>query len=135
MAAPVFVHGLKGTVSINANLFNALTIDFSETTTLEDITYTQSGGATYAIKLPGYISGSGTINFVYDTANQPTIAPYDMRPSRATPLALIVYPEGTKPFACNAWPSSLQFTTGPTAGAVKCSMAFESTGTITEPSS
>lgn len=135
MATPIFIHGLKGTVSLNGNLFNALTIDFEESTTLEDITYTQAGGATYAVKIPGYISGSGSVNFIYDTANQPTISPYDMRPGRSTPIAFIVYPDGTKPFSCNVWPSALRFTTGPTAGAVKCSMTYESTGAITEPNS
>ncbi len=135
MATPVFVHGKKGTVSLNGAQYACLTIDFEESTTLEDITYSKSGGAQYAIKIPGYISGSGTLNFVYDTANQPSIAPNDMRPGNATPIAMIVYPEGTKPFAFSAFPSSLGFTTGPQAGAVKCRMSFESTDTITEPTS
>lgn len=131
-----FVQALKGTVSLNGNLFQVLSGTFKMSTTLEDITYTKSGGATYAIKLPGHVSGSGSINFVYDTSNQPTIAPYDLRPGSTTPITAIFTPDGTKPFSCSIFPSDLEFTTGPQAGpACKCSMSFESTDTITVPTS
>lgn len=136
MAAPVYVHGKSGTVSLNGSLFNALTINFREQTTLEDITYSQSGGATAQVVIPGYVRGSGSISFVYDTANQPTIAPFDLRPGRTnTAIAAIFYPEGTKPFTASIFPESLEFTTGPQAGAVKCSLGFQTSGAITEPSS
>lgn len=134
MAAPDFAQGWKGTVSIAGNLFNALQYDFTETTPLEDITYTQAGGATCAIKLPGYKSASGTITFVYDRANQPTVAPSDLR--AGTLLVLVLYPEGTKPFSCSAYSGSFTFSSGPQAGvSVKCSTSWESTGPIIEPAS
>src|SRR5271166_67039 len=138
MAAPVFVHGKLGTVSLNGSLFAALSINFQEATTLTDITYTVAGGATAQIMLPGYKKASGSITFVYDTANQPSLSPYDMRPAQGinpSPLTAIFYPEGTKPWTCSIYPESLQFTTGPTTGPVNCTMAFQSTGAITEPTS
>ena len=131
MAAPNFVHGTKGTVSINGNLFNSLTFEFEESTDLEDITYTVSGGATAQVMIPGYKKVSGIISFVYDTANQPTIAPYDMR--AGTLMALVLYPEGTKPYTFNAYSGTFRWASGPQAGAVKCSTSFQSTGAITEP--
>jgi hypothetical protein len=85
--------------------------------------------------LPGYKRITGSVSFVYDTANQPTISPFDLRPGNATAIPAVFYPEGTKPWACSIFPESIQFTTGPTAGAVKCSMSFQSTGAITEPTS
>ncbi len=134
--ANTFVHGKLGTVSFNGNLFAGLTINFREQTTLEDITYSKAGGAAYQIVIPGYTRGSGSVSFVYDTANQPTIAPFDFRPGRSnTPIAAIFYPEGTKAFSASIFPESLEFTTGPQAGAVKCNLGFQTTDTITESSS
>lgn len=80
MAAPNFAQAWKGLVTINGNPFSVLSCSCNWNTPLEDITYTTPGFATYAIKLPGYISGSGTLTFVYDTANQPTVAPQNMLP-------------------------------------------------------
>lgn len=138
MATPVWVHGKQGTVSFNGNLFNALTINFEEVTQLEDITYSVAGSATAAVKLPGYRSGSGSVTFIYDTANQPTIAPFDLRPTATVPpvpITAIFYPDGTKPWSCSIYSSRLGFATGPQAGAVKANMTFETTGPITEPTS
>lgn len=138
MAAPVFVHGKQGTVSFNGTLFNCLSINFEEQTQLEDITYSTSGSATAQVMLPGYRKGSGQVVFIYDTANQPTIAPFDLRPTATvppTPISAIFYPDGTKPWACSIYAERLGFATGPQAGAVKTTMAFQSTGPITEPTS
>lgn len=132
MATPVFVHGRSGLVTINGSSFNAMTISLKETIEREDITYTQPGGATYAVKIPGYVTGSGAMHFIYDTANQPTISPFDLRPGK-TPLSVVIYPDGTKPYSFTAVSMDLEFTTGPTAGAVKCDWTFETSGAITEP--
>lgn len=135
MAAPVFVQAWKGTISWGGTLFNALQFTYTDTAPLEDITYSQASGATFAVKLPGYRSISGNVQFVYDTANQPTISPFDMV-SRTTTAAIIIYPEGTKPFTFAAWTSNFNFSSGPQSGvAVKCSCDFESTGAVTVPSS
>lgn len=132
-ATPNFIHGKLGTISLNSNLFNAEQFDFTESTTLDDITYTVSGGATSKILLPGYNWAVGTITFVYDTNNQPTIAPYDMVPGQL--LTLILYPDGTKPYSFSAYSGSFRFASGPKAGTVRCTTNFESTGAITHPSS
>lgn len=134
MATPNFAQGWKGTISINGTLFNALQYSFTETTDLEDITYTQASGATAQVLLPGYKKVNGTISFVYDTANQPTISPFDMR--AGTLMTLILYPEGTKPYSFQAYSGQFEFSSGPQAGtSVKCSTNFSSTGAITEPTS
>lgn len=138
MAAPVWVHGKQGLVSFNGNMFNALSITFEETTQLEDITYSTSGSATARVVLPGYRMGSGSVTFIYDTANQPTVPPLSLQPTATvppTPIAAVFYPDGVKQFSCNMYTERLSFTTGPQAGAVKCTLAFQSTGPITEPSS
>ena len=138
MATPVFVHGKQGTVTFNGNQFAAMTINFKEHTSLEDITYTVAGYATAQVMLPGYRKGTGSVNFIYDTANQPTISPFDLRPTATVPpvpIAAIFSPDGTKSWSCNIYSEELGFTTGPHAGAVKCTMSFQSTGPITEPSS
>lgn len=135
MASPVFSQAWKGTISWGGTLFNALQFSYTDTAPLEDITYSVAGGATFAVKLPGYRSISGNVQFVYDTANQPTISPFDMV-SRSATAAIIIYPEGTKAFSFSAYTSNFQFSTGPQAGvSVKCSCDFESTGAVTVPSS
>ena len=139
MATPVFVQALKGRVNINGSDFNVLQGQFSATTQLEDITYTAAGGGqVFATKLPGYASGSGSMQFVYDTANQATVSPFQLFPNQTgvTPIPVIFYPDGTKPFSTSMFVSNFQFSTGPQAGpACKCSVDFETTGTITFPTS
>jgi len=143
MAAPVFVHGKTGTFQWGGTLFNALSISFEETTQLEDITYSQSGGAATQVMIPGYRRGTGTVTFIYDTANQPCVSPYDMRPwvtnASAVPTLCVFSPDGTKQWSCYCFSERLGFTTGPQAGAVKCTVGLQATfynGTgITEPTS
>ncbi len=134
MASPVFVQGWKGTININGSFFNSLQYSFEEFGDLEDITYTRVGGVTYRVVLPGYPGARGTISFVYDTANQPTISPFDLRFGMF--ISMVLYPEGTKPYSFSAYTGNFQFSSGPQAGvSVKCSTAFESSGDITFPTS
>jgi hypothetical protein len=135
MATPNFIHGKLGTISLGGSLFNAESFEFVETAPLEDITYSRSGGASYADKIPGYSSVSGTITFVYDTNNQPVISPYNMLPQQSSPAAMILYPDGTKAYSFNAYFGTLRWSSGPKAGACRCTATFESTGTVTHPSS
>jgi hypothetical protein len=134
-----WVHGKQGRVQIGGYDFAALSITFEESTSLEDITYTQSGGATARSVLPGYRQGSGSIAFIYDINNQPTISPFDLRPwstsATAVPLNVTFYPDQTKAFTTTMFVERLSFTTGPQAGAVKCTVSFQTTGAITEPTS
>jgi hypothetical protein len=50
-------------------------------------------------------------------------------------MALVLYPDGTKPFSFSAYLGTFTFSSGPQAGAVKCSCNFRSTGVITQPTS
>ncbi len=134
MAAPVFSQAWKGLISIGGSNFNALNIMFEESTDLEDITYTVAGGATFAILLAGYQKGKGSLDFVYDIANQPTISPFDMR--AGTLLSIIMYPEGTKPYTLTAYSESFNWKSGPQSGvSVKCTVNFQTTGAFTMPAS
>lgn len=134
MATPNFVQAYKGTVTIGGTQFAVLSVTYSEKAPLEDITYTKSGGATFGIQLPGYITASGTLSFVYDVANQPVLDPQNLK--AGTLMVLVIYPEGTKPYSFSAYSSEFTFTTGPQAGvSVKCSCSWTSTDTITRPTS
>lgn len=129
-----FVAGYKGTVTIGGTQFAALQFDLTITTPLDDITYTQAGGATWAVKIPGYSSAKGTISFVYDTLNQPVLSPQNMTPG--TLMTLVLTPEGSKSYSFSAYSGEFSFSSGPQSGiGVKCTTSFESTGTVTLPSS
>lgn len=130
-ATPAFVHGKDGTVTIGGNLFYVTQFSYQETNATADVTH--SGAAGFQVKIKGVTSASGTLTFVYDTANQPTVSPYDM--STGGTAALILKPEGTKPYSFTAIYEQLSWTSGPSAGAVSCTVNYSSTGTITRPSS
>ncbi len=138
--ANTFVHGRLGTVSLagpstaGPTLFAVLQFSFKWITSLSDITFTVSGGATAKRILPGYYWATGTLTFVYDTTNQPVLSPQQMTPN--TLMALILYPEGTKPYSFNAYSGEFDFTSGPQGNTpVSCTTNFESDGAITPPSS
>lgn len=133
MAAPNFINGKLGTISINGSFFFAEQYTFQEETPLDDITYTVVGGQTYQVLLPGYNKVSGDITFVFDTANQPTVAPYNMLPGMT--LSMILYPDGTKPYTFSAFSGTFKWGSGPKAGTVRCTTSFQSSGVVTHPSS
>lgn len=132
--ANTFVHGNKGTVTIGGTQFASLQYSFSWQTSLSDITFTKAGGATAKRLLPGYYWATGVITFVYDTSNQPVLAPQNMTPN--TLMTLVLYPDGTKPYAFNAYSGQFGFTSGPQGNTpVNCTTNFESDDIITPPSS
>lgn len=134
MAAPVFTHGKLTTITIAGTQFAGLTISYDEKLSdLTDITYTVSGGATFGVFIPGYNFATGTLSFIYDTANQPVLSPQNMIPG--TLMAIVCSPDGTKLFSFNAYSGEFQWSGGPTGGPVKCSTNYNTTGTITRPSS
>ncbi len=134
MATPVFIHGKLTTVTIGGTQFAGLTVSFDEDLSdLTDITYTVSGGATFGVFLPGYNIASGDITFVYDSANQPVLAPQNMIPG--TLMTLVVAPDGTKPFTMQAYSGKFHWAGGPRSGPVMCSTHYQATGTFTRPSS
>ena len=134
MATPNFAPAWKGTVSFNGTLFNALSFDWESSAASEDITYSQSGGATYQIMLAGYKKASGSVTFVYDAANQPQLSPSSL--VEGSTVSMIAYPEGTKPYACTALVTSMKWSSGPQAGvSAKGTMSWTSTGAYTIPAS
>jgi hypothetical protein len=130
-ATPNFISGVKGTVTIGGNLFYVKQFKFRMFVALDDITH--SGAAGYQVKLPGVLGAEGDLTFTFDTANQPTVSPYNMTPG--TLMALNLSPDGTKPYTFSAYSGEFTFASGPKAGDVECTTHAESTGAITVPSS
>lgn len=126
-----YIHGKSGTCSVNGTLFNVEQFSFTMTSDLDDITHTGAGG--YGVVLPGVIRANGQLSFVFDTLNQPTVSPLNQTPGQA--LTLVLSPDGTKQYSFGAFSGELQFSSGPKAGAVRVTTSFQSSGTITVPSS
>ena len=126
-----FVHGKSGTVTIGGNLFAVTQFQFQMSNDLADITHSAANG--YQVMLPGVTKASGSLTFVFDTLNQPTVAPINQTPGQA--LTLVLSPDGTKNYSFSAYSGALSWSSGPQAGAVFCTTSFESSGTITVPSS
>lgn len=126
-----FIHGKSGTVTIGGNLFYVTQFSFTMTNDLADITHTGANG--YGVVIPGVTRATGQLTFVYDTLNQPTVAPINQTPGQS--MTLILSPDGTKQFSFTAYSGELSFSSGPAAGAVNVSTSFQSSGTITVPSS
>jgi hypothetical protein len=134
--ANAFVHSKLSTIQFGGTYFAGLTISYNETLSdLSDITFTQSGGATWAVKLPEYNMAKGEAAYVYDTLNQPTVAG-NLLQVPGTLMTMIMSPDGTKFFSFNAYSAELDWNGGPqTKGPVGSKTAFESTGTVTRPTS
>lgn len=130
-ATPNFISGIKGTVSLGGSLFNVKQFKFTMTTNLDDITHSGANG--FQVMLPGVTKARGELTFTFDTANQPTVSPYNMTPGQL--MALVLSPDGTKQYTFSGYSGEFSFQSGPQAGDVECTTTFESTGTITVPSS
>lgn len=128
--ANTFVHGRLSTVQIGGTYFAGLTITYDEKLSdLTDITYTVSGGQTFGVQLPGYNFATGTISFIWDSSNKPLSGAYNMIPG--TLMALVASPDGSELFTFSAYSGEFTWTGGPTAGPVKVTTSFTSSGTIT----
>ncbi len=132
--ANTFTHGRLTTIQIGGTYFAGLTASYKEVTSdMTDISFTVSGGVTFGTFLPGYNYATGTLTFIYDTTNQPVLSPQNMIPG--TLMTLVISPDGTKLYSFSAYSGEFDWEGGPTAGPVKCSTNYQSTGTITRPSS
>jgi hypothetical protein len=131
-----FIHAKLSTVQISSQYFAALTLDYNEDLSdLSDITYTQVGGATWRILLPGYNMASGTLSFVYDTLNQPVLTPFNMSPGTLI-NTFSISPDGTKLYTMAIYSAGLAWTGGPQQkGPVMVRVPWQSTGTVTRPAS
>lgn len=130
-----FIHGRLSTIQFASTYFAALTADYNEgLSDLTDITYTQVGGATWQILLPGYNKANGTVSFVFDTLNQPTVGNSSQIPGALG--ALIFSPDGTKLYTLSVYFETLAIPGGPgVKGPVVCKTTWQSTGTVTRPTS
>lgn len=130
-ATPNFISGVKGTVQINGNLFYVKQFKFRMFIALDDITHSGAQGA--QVKLPGVYGAEGDLTFTFDTANQPTVSPYNMTPGQL--LQLVLEPDGSKAYSFSGYSGEFTFQSGPKAGDVECTTHVESTGLITVPTS
>lgn len=126
-----FVHGKSGTCTVNGTSFAVTQFSFQMSNDLADITHSQANG--YQVMLPGVTRASGNLTFVFDTLNQPTVSPINQTPGQS--LTLVLSPDGTKNYSFTAYSGQLSFSSGPQAGAVQVTTSFQSSGTITVPSS
>ncbi len=129
-----FIHGKLTTVQISSTFFAGISIEYNEDLSdLTDITYTVSGGQSFAILLPGYNKATGTLTFVYDTLNQPTVAP-NLTPGTFI-TSFIISPDGTKLFTLGVFSAGLSWTGGPKSGPVMVRVPWASSGSFTRPAS
>lgn len=128
-----FQHGKIVALQVGGTYFAALGVAWNDALSdLEDITFTVQGGATFAVKLPGYRMGKGTIEAVYDADNVPFTGAINMTPG--TLMALIFTYDGTDLFTVSAWARENDYPgAGPTKGPVKFTVPFETTGSYTVP--
>jgi hypothetical protein len=130
-----FIHGKLSTINFNSQYFAGISIAYNEDLSdLTDITYTQISGATFAILLPGYNKATGTLTFVYDTLNQPTVAPNNLTPGTLI-NSFIISPDGTKLYTLTVYSAGLSWTGGPKSGPVMVTVPWQSTGPFTRPTS
>jgi len=134
MATPNFVHGKLSTVSIGGTSFAATDFDVTGgLSDLTDITFTQTGGATFAVLLPGYRKAKGSVRWIYDTANQIIISPFSV--VEGASITFIFTPDGTKQWSYTAFIEMITWGGGPKKGPVGGSFDWQSSGTYTYPSS
>lgn len=126
-----FQHGKVVALQVGGTYFAALSVAWNDSLSdLEDITYTQSTGATFAVKIPGYRMGKGMIEAVYDSDNIPFTGAINMTPG--TLMALIFTYDGSNLFTMNAYARENDFPgAGPTKGPIKFTVPFETTGSYT----
>lgn len=123
-----FIHGKNGKMLIGASEFAVEQFQMTHTVTTDDITHTMAGGA--RVILPGIESLDGTVTFVYDTQNKPTVSP-NMTPGTAATGHF--KPDGTDDWSAAGYFTELSWSSGPKAGAVRVNAKFMSSGPITKP--
>lgn len=124
-----FIHGYKGKFLIGATDFDVTEFGVDWDVEVEPITHTGAGGA--QVVLDGVEKISGTVTFVYDTTNKPTVAPQQMKPR--TFATIHFKPDGVDDFSAEFLCSKFSFKSGPKAGAVYVTVNVESNSAITYP--
>lgn len=124
-----FVHGYKGKFLIGSTDFAVTEFNFDWQVTDEDITHTGANG--FGVPLDGIESFEGTVNFIYDTSNKPTVSPQQMKPR--TYATVHMKPDGADDFSALVLCTKFSFKSGPKAGAVAVTVNVKSSGQITYP--
>lgn len=135
MATPVFVHGKSSTFKISAIGGTPAVVNVEQATWTgevdqDDITHTGASG--HQVIIEGVERASGTIQFVYDSANKNTVSPHNMYAGQRG--TIVVLPDGTDAFQTDVSFGSFSFSSGPKAGTVRVNVAWKSTAAITTPS-
>lgn len=133
-----FHNGIGGKLTSGAIDFAVLDWSFTTTNRLAEVTH--SGSAGYAEYITTVTEGSGSANCVWDSTNIPDSGtPGPLEPFRginggSDTVALKLYcGNSTKYYSFNAVIESLAVTSNATGDAVKFSVNFKATGTITPP--
>ena len=131
--ANTFIHGKLVAVQLSGTYFATLGISWDDgLSDLEDITFTVSGGATFAVFLPGYRKANAQLDFVWDSSNVPLASGINLTPGTLVPL--IWTPDGSNLFQASCWSKNFTFpSSGPTKGPVKASVPLVATGSYTIP--
>ena len=129
--ANTFIHGYKGKFLLGTTDFAVTDFNLDWSVDDEDITHTDASGA--QVVIDGIERFEGTINFIYDTTNKPTVSPQQMKPRTVATVHL--KPDGADDFSASCLCTKFSFKSGPKAGAVAVTVNVKSTGAITYPTS
>ncbi|WP_406699227.1 hypothetical protein V5E97_10155 [Singulisphaera sp. Ch08] len=124
-----FIHGYKGKFLIGSTDFAVTDFNLDWEVDADDITHTGAGGS--QVVLDGVERFEGTITFIYDTTNKPTVAPQQLKPR--TFAVAHLKPDGTDDFSATVLCSKFSFKSGPKAGAVAVTVNVKSSSAITYP--
>jgi hypothetical protein len=124
-----FIHGYKGKFLIGSTDFAVTDFNLDWEVDADDITHTGAGGS--QVVLDGVERFEGTITFIYDTSNKPTVAPQQMKPR--TFAVVHLKPDGADDFSATVLCYKFSFKSGPKAGAVAVTVNVKSSSAITFP--
>jgi hypothetical protein len=131
-----FHSGVGGYLASGATNFSVIDWSFTTTNRVAEVTNAGSGG--YAEFIPTVVEGSGTANCLWDSTNIPDAGTAGLLdPTRIGGSDLVVLKllcgNSTKFYTFSAVIESLQVTSNAQNDAVKFSVNFKSSGTITGP--
>jgi|GEM_PF-3287848 len=124
-----FVHGYKGKFLVGSTEFAVTEFNLDWEVDAEDITHTGADGS--QVVLDGVERFEGTITFIYDTSNKPTVAPQQLKPR--TYAVVHLKPDGSDDFSATVLCQKFSFRSGPKAGAVAVTVHVKSSSAITYP--
>ena len=123
-----YVSGWRGKVFIGSTELFVMDFNLDWQVGTDDITHTGAAGS--RVVLDNIESFDGTLSFVYDTLNKPTVSPV-MKPR--TFAVVHLKPEGSDDFSANCLFSKFSWKSGPKAGAITITCNVMSSGPITYP--